>query len=75
MIMGDYFLIGQNAVLDNFTRTCSSCVPVSSDGHALIDTIGCPGDDVVQLIGHATRARHIGNTSEGEEGDSTMFHS
>lgn len=34
-------------------------VPVPSDGHTFIDAICGAGDDVVQLVGHAPRARHI----------------
>lgn len=34
-------------------------VPVSSDGHTFIDAVCGAGDDVVQLIGHASRPRHI----------------
>lgn len=38
-------------------------IPVSSNGHAFIDSISSARDDVVQLIGHASRARHIRHTS------------
>ena len=37
--------------------------PVSSYGHALIDAVGVARDDVVELVRHATGARHIGNAS------------
>ena len=40
-------------------------VPVPPYGHTLIDTIGATGYDVVQLIGHPTRARNIRNTAPG----------
>ena len=40
-------------------------VPVSPYGHTLIDTIGATGYDVVQLIGHPTRARNIRHTAPG----------
>lgn len=38
-------------------------VPVSSDGYPFVDTICGAGDDVVQLVGHAPRARHVCHTA------------
>lgn len=32
-----------------------SSLPVPADGHTLIDTIRGSGDDIVELVGHASR--------------------
>lgn len=38
-------------------------IPVSSDGHAFINAICSARDDVVQLVGHASRAGHVRHAS------------
>ena len=38
-------------------------LPVASNGHTLIDTVGGVRDDVVEFIGHTSRSRHIRNTT------------
>lgn len=38
-------------------------VPVSSYGNTFIDAVCGARDDVVQLVGHSPRARHIRNTA------------
>lgn len=40
-----------------------SLLPVSPDGHPLVDTISGPGDDVVELVGHAPGAGHVGHAA------------
>lgn len=37
--------------------------PVSTDGHTFKNTIGGAGDDVVELVGHAAWARHVGHAA------------
>lgn len=37
----------------------SSSSPIPSNGHSLVDSIGSAGDDVVELVGHPSRARHV----------------
>lgn len=37
-------------------------LPVSSNGHTLIDAIGGVGDDIIEFIGHTSRSRHVSNT-------------
>ena len=53
------FLISDHVIHERRTR-----IPVTANGHALVHAICGPRDDVVELIGHAARSRHISNTVE-----------
>lgn len=55
-------LIGKRR--ENLSRTsCVAFVPVAADGHALVHAVGGAGDDVVEFVGHAAGARHVGHTA------------
>ena len=61
-------------VADDVVHKCSTRISVSTNGHTLVDTIGRARDDVVELVRHSSRTRHIGHTGgreggrEGKEG-------
>ena len=50
-------------------------IPVSSNSHALIDTIGCMRDDIIEFIRHTSRSRHICNTGVRAEDNRNFNHS
>ncbi len=45
-------------------------IPVSADRDALVDAVRVHGDDVVELVRHAARARHVRHTEQNEQHNS-----
>ncbi len=51
-------------------------VPITANGHALVDAVGVLGDDVVQLVGHAARLGHVADRALAVElgGNNVVHH-
>lgn len=49
--------------LNRLTQPTYDYTPVSADCHAFKNAIRSAGDDVVELVGHAARAGHVGHAA------------